>query len=102
MAFSKNYLYDPKDQTISKFTRALGHSARLNILFQLLMTGPCTVTDLRSLHPISQPSLSQHLEILRDVHLVTCKEKFPYTYYDLDKKNFLKLRKLLKAFLNKF
>src|SRR6187401_1656187 len=99
MAFSKNYLYDPKDQSISNFARALGHSARMNILLQLLFTGPCSVAELRSMHPLSQPSLSQHLRILRKAHLVTCKEKFPYTYYDLDKKNFLKLRKLLRVFL---
>jgi len=51
------------------------------------MDGPCCVDELSKNHPISQPALSVHLKILRDSHLVKCREKFPHTQYKLDGKN---------------
>jgi len=102
MAISRNYLYDLNDQQASYFAKALSHPARLRILQKLSHDGTCTVEVLRIMHPISQPSISQHLRILRKAHLVDFKEKFPYTFYSLNAKNFYEMKGQLKSFLDKF
>ena len=99
MAFTKAHLYAENDQITSHLAKAIFHPARIQIIRKLHKHGTCTVEDLSELHPITQPSISQHLRILRKVHLVTCIEKFPYTYYSLDKEMFRKFKKHLMIFL---
>lgn len=101
MAFSKSHLYPQEDRITSGFFKALGHSARLNIIRKLKREGPCTVTQLSKGHHISQPGLSVHLRILRKSHLITCVEKFPYTIYIVDKKNLKLARQLCADFFKR-
>ena len=97
-AFSKAPLYDDVDRITSEFAFALSHPARLRIIRQLASYGPSKVHILQKNHPISQPSLSQHLEILRNAGLVNCKEKFPFIIYSLNGKNLT----LAETYLNRF
>ena len=99
-AFSKAPLYDEEDRITSEFAFALSHPARLRIIRQLATYGPSNVHSLQKKHPISQPSLSQHLEILRNAGLVNCKEKFPYTIYSLNGKNLTLAETYLKRFFD--
>ena len=101
MAFSKPNLYPKDAKIISRFAFALGHAARVTILEQLAVNGPCSVEQLSKNHPISQPALSYHLKILREAHLVEWREKFPYTYYKLDKKNVTLAEIYLGSFFKK-
>ena len=98
MAFSKAPLYTPKDQVTAGYARALGHPARLEIIRKLSLDGPCTVKVLNLAHPISQESLSYHLKILMKALLVSCKEKFPFTFYTLEKENLKVAEDKLRAF----
>ena len=99
-AFSKAPLYDEVDRITSEFAFALSHPARLRIIRQLIDSGPSKVHLLQKNHPISQPSLSQHLEILRNVGLVNYKEKFPFTIYSLNGKNLTLAETYLKRFFD--
>lgn len=99
MAFHKSYLYNDTDRQISFFARALGHPARLAIIRQLIHEGPCTVAMIVQFHPISQPTISQHLEFLRKLHLISFTEKFPHTYYSINAKQAIKLKRYLNTFL---
>jgi DNA-binding transcriptional ArsR family regulator len=87
MAFSKTTLYPKEPQLISGFAKALGHSARITILRQLSHVEKHTVEELQKEHPISQPTMSDHLRILRAAHIVHYREKFPFTYYWLNREN---------------
>jgi DNA-binding transcriptional ArsR family regulator len=98
MAFSKSHLYPEKDRITSGYFKALGHSARLMIIRKLVHNGPNSVAELLKNHPISKPTLSKHLKCLREVNLVTCIEKYPYTIYRID----LKTLKLAKNALRKY
>ncbi len=98
MAFSKSPLYPPEDQITSGYARALSHPARLMILRKLASDGPCSVQILNHAHPISQPAMSYHLEILRKAHLVSCKEKFPFSIYTLEGKSITLAEYQLKSF----
>jgi DNA-binding transcriptional ArsR family regulator len=99
MAFSKSHLFDPADQILSAFAKALSHPVRLDILRNLSKSGPCTVDALSVRYPLSKSTLSEHLENLRKSGLVLFKEEFPYTYYSLDESSFKTLhRRLLEYF----
>lgn len=100
MAFSRAYLYARHDQKTSHFAKAICHPARLNILRKLYLDGPCTVEALKKQQPLSQPSISQHLKILRELDLVTFKEVCPYTYYRLNMKRFLEAENCIKDYFN--
>lgn len=102
MAFSKQYLYNPTDQITSGFAHALSHPARLLIIKQLITHGPCAVQVIAEAHPIHKEALSGHLKILRVAGLVKCEERFPYTFYSIDKKNLKKAYKYLSDFLEEF
>ena len=100
MAFTRSHLYNDRDQETSFFFKALGHPARLMIIRKLNKDGSCTVGDLHKWHPISLPALSQHIGILRRAHILDFREKYPYTYYSLNPKNYKKVKRVLKSFLD--
>jgi DNA-binding transcriptional ArsR family regulator len=90
MAFSKAHLYPADLQIASKKMKAMAYPARLQILFFLLQHGPTCVQDIAIHHPLSKEALSGHLAILRDHQLVSCMERYPYTFYQPDRTNFRK------------
>ncbi|MEO6130892.1 MAG: helix-turn-helix transcriptional regulator [Saprospiraceae bacterium] len=92
MSFSKAHLYDKRDQQTSLFGKAFGHPARLKILRKLSRSGPCHVKELSKEHPLSQPTMSEHMEELREVAFVSFQEVFPYTIYTLERKEIEKAR----------
>lgn len=99
MAFTKAHLYEENDRLTSYFAMNIGHPARICILRKLHTSGSCIVEELMHAHPLSQPSISQHLKILRKAHLVDFVEIFPHTYYSINKKNYKKFKSQLKGFL---
>ena len=87
MAFSKHHLYPKEDQATSYFAKAFSHPARITILRQLLDNGPLTVQVIAEKHPITLETISNHLLILRQAHLVECEEVYPYTFYWIHERN---------------
>lgn len=100
MAFARGYLYSHKDQLISGAAKAISHPARLRILYQLYNCPPQTVRELKKIHGLSYPAISQHLKLLRQYDLVLCEENCPYTYYRINEKSFQKAVSFLKQYLN--
>jgi len=100
MAFPRPHLYHDRDRIASHFAKALSHPARLAILRKLTDEGPLTAGKLALMHPISKQAISQHLRILRNVDLVISWEKYPYTFYKINKKNLKKMKGCLEIFLN--
>ena len=62
---------------------ALGDPTR-RLLFERLRQGSCSVTELISIVPISQPAVSQHLKVLRDARLVRVEKKGRQLIYHLN------------------
>ena len=102
MAFTKAHLYNELDLKASYFAKAISHPARIGIIRYLCKNGSCTVEELMELHPLSQPSVSQHLGILRRANLIVYKEVHPYTYYNVNKENVKLLKKHLKSCVHTF
>jgi DNA-binding transcriptional ArsR family regulator len=102
MAFSKFTLYSKEWQLISGFAKALCFPGRLEILYQLQKEGPITVQQLAKGHPICMETISGHLKILREAHLVIAEERYPYTFYRIHEKNMKKAKEALAGFFNYF
>jgi ArsR family transcriptional regulator len=98
MAFSKASLFNLQDQIVSRYGLAMGHPARLEIIRRLCNMAPLKVKELSKGQPLARPTMSEHLEILREAGLITYKEKFPYTYYYPIKKNIRKAEILINEF----
>ncbi len=61
MTFPKNALFSEEDQAISRISFALSHPARLFIARALREEGPKFVIDLEEMMPLTQGSISFHL-----------------------------------------
>jgi DNA-binding transcriptional ArsR family regulator len=70
---------------------ALGEPTRRR-LFERIRQGPCSVTELISFVPISQPAVSQHLKILRDARLVKVEKRGQQRIYHLNPVGLAELR----------
>jgi DNA-binding transcriptional ArsR family regulator len=62
--------------------KAMAHPKRLEII-HLLRDQQLCVTDIIEMLGLPQANLSQHLQILRDAHLVTTRKEGKHIYYQL-------------------
>ena len=76
---------------------ALGDPTRRQ-LFEHLRQGPCSVTDLISVVPISQPAVSQHLRVLREARLVQVEKRGQQRIYQLNPAGLAELRQYVESF----
>lgn len=74
--------------------KALAHPTRLSIVEKLLEGERC-VNDIRDLFEVTQPNISQHLNILKYSGVVDCRQKGNLRCYFLIEPE--KLRKLLNV-----
>lgn len=75
---------------------ALGDPTR-RLLFERLRQGSCSVTELISVVPVSQPAVSQHLKVLRDAHLVRVEKKGRQRIYHLNPVGLAELRRYTES-----
>ena len=76
---------------------ALGDPTRRQ-LFEYLRLGPCPVTELISIVPISQPAVSQHLRVLREARLVRVEKRGQQRIYHLNPVGLAELRQYVESF----
>lgn len=82
------------EKNIAAVFKAFGDENRIRIL-QLLQTGEnCTCRLLDELE-ISQPTLSHHMKILCDAHLVTGRREGKWTYYSISREGIEEARNCL-------
>jgi DNA-binding transcriptional ArsR family regulator len=75
---------------------ALGDPTRRQ-LFEYLRRGPCSVTELISIVPISQPAVSQHLRVLREAQLVKVEKRGQQRIYHLNPVGLAELRQYVES-----
>lgn len=75
--------------------KALGHPVRLGIALRLAVEPDTCACDFTEVFGISQPTVSQHLKVLRDARLVTTRRQGTQICYSLDPKGVAELRSLL-------
>jgi ArsR family transcriptional regulator len=64
--------------------KALGHPVRLGIALRLAKEGGTCACDFADIFGVSQPTVSQHLKVLREAGLVRTRRKGTQIYYSLD------------------
>ena len=64
--------------------KALGHPVRLGIALRLAQEGGTCACDFAEIFRVSQPTVSQHLKVLRDAGLVRTRREGTQIYYSLD------------------
>ncbi|WP_020669123.1 ArsR/SmtB family transcription factor [Amycolatopsis nigrescens] len=65
---------DEADRNAAMF-RALGHPVRLGIMRQLAREPETCACDFAEVFGVSQPTISQHLKVLREAGLVTTRRR---------------------------
>lgn len=75
---------------------ALGDPTRRQI-FERIRQGPCSVTELLSNVPISQPAVSQHLRVLRGAQLVSVEKRGQQRIYHLNPVGLAGLRRYAES-----
>jgi len=68
------------------FCRALADETRQEIL-QILLQGEKCVSDLAGSFSMSQPTISHHLNILKNLGLVTSRKDGKHVYYGINREN---------------
>lgn len=71
--------------------KALGDPNRLQIVQMLTKREMCACRLLEAFD-ITQPTLSHHMKILNDCHLVNARKEGKWTYYSLNCKTFSEFR----------
>jgi len=66
-------------------------------LFEHIRQGPCSVTELISIVPVSQPAVSQHLKVLRDAQLVQVEKRGQQRIYQLNPVGLAELRRYTES-----
>jgi DNA-binding transcriptional ArsR family regulator len=86
MAFSKAHVFSPAYYHFSLLCKALSHPARIEIVQKVFDRDPEMIPahDLSANLPIIRSSASEHLKILRDMHILKCEGLGPRVTYCLN------------------
>ena len=68
----------------AKRLKALGHPIRLGMALKLAAEPETCACDFADVFGVSQPTVSQHLKVLRDAKLVTTRRRGTQICYSLD------------------
>src|SRR5512141_1640034 len=87
------------DAELAALAKALGHPARVRIMRLLAAEPSCHCGEVVEKMPLTQPTVSQHLKVLRQAGLVRAEPDGHCTCYRLDRRVVERLRQLLDEFL---
>ncbi|HDR7454440.1 TPA: winged helix-turn-helix transcriptional regulator [Bacillus cereus] len=76
-----NVFYTYRQQ--AEILKKIGHPVRLCILQHLIKRGNCSVTELCDLLNLPQSTISQHLWVLKNLHIVDCKNEGRMKIYEI-------------------
>ena len=85
------------DEELAQLSKALGHSARIQIVRLLARRESCICGEIADEFPLAQSTISQHLKILKEAGLIRGEVDGPRTCYCLDPRALRRLRALVAA-----
>lgn len=95
----KKYCED--QERLARFTKALGHPARLTILCFLAERQGCFFGEIEDALPIAKATVFQHLSDLKEVGLIKCEAFSSKVKYCIDRENWDFAHKMMDCFWNK-
>ncbi|NNC94327.1 MAG: winged helix-turn-helix transcriptional regulator [Chitinophagales bacterium] len=84
MTVAKKEMFNKDENEIASIAKALGHPARIVILKILSDKGGCSCGELVSALPLSQSTVSQHLQELKNADLINWIEDGPKVWYTVN------------------
>lgn len=80
----------------ARILRALGTQSRMQII-ELLKSGPLEVGAIALRLEISQSAVSQHLKVLKRMHLVSDERRGYFIHYSINPREFVMLEEMMRA-----
>ncbi|HTF21291.1 MAG TPA: metalloregulator ArsR/SmtB family transcription factor [Chryseolinea sp.] len=95
MGLTKTEEFTKAQNELAMLTKALGHPARIAILQFLIKSKSCICGDIVDELPLSQSTVSQHLNELKKAGLIKGDIEGPSVCYCIDEKAWNKAKKLI-------
>ena len=83
------------DEELAMLAKAIGHSARVQILRILVRKNACVCGDIVDELPLAQSTVSQHLKILKEAGLIRGEVDGPRVDYCVDPRTLRRLKALI-------
>ncbi|MCS7145761.1 MAG: metalloregulator ArsR/SmtB family transcription factor [Aigarchaeota archaeon] len=87
-------------ELISDFFTIFTNPKRIQIL-QLLREGELTVSEIAEKTGLSQPTVSQHLKVMRDKHIITSRRRGNKCYYAVEDGRIYQVCDIIKGIISK-
>lgn len=84
-----------QDEQLARFTKALGHPARVAILRTLAQRGECVCGEIVDELPLAQATVSQHLKVLKEAGLIQGEIDGPRVCYCVEPEAVKRFQKLI-------
>ncbi|MGI5200369.1 ArsR/SmtB family transcription factor [Spirillospora sp. CA-108201] len=85
------------DERVAAMFRAIGHPVRLGIIRRLAAEPETCACDFTEVFALKQPTISQHLKVLREAGLVTTRRQGTQICYSVDPTGIRELQDQLAA-----
>ena len=92
--------YTQEQEEIARFAKALGHPARMAILYFLARQESCYFGDIHEELPIAKATVSQHLKELKDAGLIQGEIETPKVKYCINRENWEKAQAYFETFFS--
>jgi ArsR family transcriptional regulator len=86
---------DQADEELATYAKALGHTARVQILRLLVRRNSCVCGEIVDELPLAQSTVSQHLKVLKDAGLIRGDIDGPRVCYCIEPRALRRLRALV-------
>lgn len=83
------------DTELARLAKALGHPARVAIVRRLLARGECACGEIVDGLPLAQPTVSQHLKVLKIAGLIVGEVDGPRVCYCVDPRMVRRVKDLI-------
>ncbi len=84
MGVTKKSMYTQECLDLAEMAKVIGHPARINILTYILQQGSCISGSIVEEVGLAQPTVSQHLKVLKDAGLIRGSVLSPTICYCID------------------
>ncbi|MBW2938522.1 metalloregulator ArsR/SmtB family transcription factor [Aureisphaera sp. CAU 1614] len=98
MGVSKRYLHSMQVNQLADLAKVLSHPARISILNYIGDCEGCLCKDISEKIKLSQPTTSQHLQVIKKSGLLKSKFSGKSQYYTINKDKLTALKLLFQDF----
>lgn len=102
MGLTKTEGFTKNQVDLAALAKAMGHPARIAILYFLATRKTCVCGDIVDELPLSQSTVSQHLKELKNVGLIKGDIEGPSVCYCINEKTWSKAQKSLNELFQRF